>query len=363
MKRIAYVKLSAIIKIKELYIDRKFTGSTTVRTGVDTVVDTLAQLLDDGHFDQALRLAEQELLKSGWNRPQLARVNLVICRCRLELGDPFGAVPSGLLAAKLARDLGEWDLLAESLLFTGTAMTGTRQLDQALYQLYQYFEHMHLYNSARSLEGSVWRAVGIAHQRKQESDKALNALVRARKWFLTHESDRDAFACTSDMINTYLNIHERDSSMSLEPVGDLLRYEKELSSRHAGDSYYLATCRLDEASIYLRQGRLGRAMVRALQASEARKADATLVFHAYMVLHRCSRLSGLSKQALGYAVAARAKALQSKNYEMEFVASQAMADVVREHGSGVVRELEQEYQGMGVNLSQYLTPDLLRRYN
>jgi len=327
------------------------------------VVDTLTRLLEEGHYDQALRLAEQELLKSGWNRPQLARVNLVICRCRLEMGDPFGAVPSGLLAAKLARDLAEWDLLGQCLLYTGTAMTGTRQLDQALYQLYQYFEHMHLYNTSLSLEGSVWRAVGIAHQRKLESDKALNALQRARKWFLAHESDRDAFACTSDMINTYLNMHDRDASLSLAPVGELIRYEKELAARHPDDSYYRATYLLDQASVYLAQGRIGRAMVRALQASETRKNDVVLVFHAYMVLHRCSRRIGLHKQALGYAVAARVKALQNKNYEMEFIASQAMADVVREQGNNVVRELERDYQAMGVNLSQYLTPDLLRRYN
>lgn len=50
-----------------------------------------------------------------------------------------------------------------------------------------------------------------------------------------------------------------------------------------------------------------------------------------------------------------------KFYELEFLASQAMADVIKEQGPEVVRQLDQEYLAMGVDLSQYLSPWVLRR--
>ncbi len=327
------------------------------------MLDVLLELMENGEYEKCLRQSEQQILKGGWTIAQLAQINMVICRCRVGLQDPYGAIPSGMLAAKLARDVADWDTFGRTLLSLGTAYAAVRQYDQALHTFYSYFEHIMKYNTARRLEGAIWKHIGVTHQRKLESDKALEALNRARVWFEKNGIDHSSFTTASDMINTYLQMHEKDPLTSLEPAADLLKFEKSIARKYPGDTYYKAAHLLDRAGYYLHQGRLGRAMVCAMQVTEARRDDFWLTFHSHMILHRCTKIVGDHKQALGYALAARVAALQGRHYELEFIASQAMAEVIRQQGESVVRELDEEYQAMGIDLGQYFSSSLLRRDN
>jgi tetratricopeptide (TPR) repeat protein len=325
------------------------------------LVERLLQLMEEGEFQTCMKLAEQQLLKGGLTLAELAKINLVICRSRLGLQDSYGAVPSGLLAVKLARDTSEWDVLGRAFLNVGTALVGIRQYDHALHNFYSYFEHLHNYNTARRFEGAIWKNIGIAHQRKLETDRAIDALQRARKWFAKQEIDHSAFTCIHDLINVHLQQQEAQPTTSLAPLEELLQAEKALARKHPEDSYYRATYLYDQAACYLRAGRYPRAIVAAMKAMEIRKGDHELAFHCHMVLHQCSRILGDAKQALGYALAARVQALQAHHYELEFLASQAMAAVIRQQGCKVVQELDAEYRSMGIDLSQYVSPSLLRR--
>lgn len=327
------------------------------------MIDALTQLMESGQYEQSLRLAEQQLIRGGWNLSQLAQINLVICRCRLGLQDPYGAVPSGLLATKLARDTGEWDLLGRALLNVGTAYVGIRQYDQALHHFYSYFEHSFKYTTSRRLEGAIWKHIGVTLQHKLESKKAIEALNKARAWFTANDIDQSAFTVTHDLVNTYLGMHDTNAETSLAPVVDLLAFERSIVRKFPTETFYAGTHLLDRATYYMHCGRLGRAIVCAMQALEVRKGDHSLAFYAHMVLHRCTKLTGNAKQALGYALAARVEALKERRYELEFLASQAMADVIRQQGTEVVRELDEEYTAMGIDLGQYLSPSLLRRDN
>jgi len=327
------------------------------------VIEVLTQTMESGQYQEALRLAEQQLIRGGWDRSQLAQVNLVICRCRLGLQDPYAAVPSGLLATKLARDTGEWDLLGRALLNVGTAFAGIRQYDQALHHFYSYFEHSFRYTTSRRLEGAIWKHIGVTLQHKQESEKAIEALNRARAWYTANDVDLSAFTVTHDLVNTYLGMHDTDPNTNLDPVVDLLAFERAIVRKFPSETFYAGTHLLDRASYYMHGGRLGRAIVCAMQVLEVRKGDHSLAFFAHMVLHRCTKLTGNPKQALGYALAARVEALKDRRFELEYLASQAMADVIRQQGKEVVRELDEEYQAIGIDLSQYLSPSLLRRDN
>ncbi len=326
-------------------------------------VDSLVRLMEDGEYQKCLRIAERQLVRGGISRAELAKLNLVICRCRLGLNDPYPAVNSGLLAVKLARDVGEWDTLGRALLNLGTALVATRKYDGALTHLYSYFEHIHRYRTSRRFEGAIWRTIGIAHQRKLETDLAVDALDRARRWFAKHGVDRSAFNCLHDLVSTHLQVREKDPEAPLEPVEELLQAEKELAQKHAGESFYQATYLQDRAAYYLHANRLARAMVCAMKAMEIRKGDRLLNFHCHMVLHEATKRLGDAKQALGYALAARTEAIQSRHFELEFIAAQAMAEVVRSQRPEVVRELDREYQEMGIDLGQYLSPSILHRMN
>ncbi|HEY3364501.1 MAG TPA: hypothetical protein VGK74_05570 [Symbiobacteriaceae bacterium] len=327
------------------------------------MVEYLIKLMEEGEFQKCLRLAEQQLMRGGMSLSEMSQLNMVICRCRLGLQDSYGAIPSGLLAVKLARDIGEWDILGRALLNVGTAYVGARQYDEALQHFYSYFEHLNRYATAHRFEGAVWKSIGTAHQRKLETKLAIDAFERARRWFSRRGVDHSTFTCTHDLINTYLQAAERDPDFQLQPVADLLKEQKAIARSNSDDTFYRGTYLLDQASFYLHQNRVGRAMVSAMKAMEVRKGDHQLVFHSHMVLHRCNLTLGDMKQALGYALAARVEALQGRHYELEFLAAQAMADVIRREGTEVLQQLDAEYQALGVDLGQYLSPSILGRLN
>ena len=327
------------------------------------MVDYLFQLMEAGEFDKALRLSEQALLRGGMTLPDMAKLNMVICRCRLGMSDHYGAVNSGLLAVKLARDTREWDLLGRALLNVGTAYIGTRQYDLALQHFYGYMEHRLQYTTSARFEGAVWRSIGVAHQRKLETNQAIDALNRARLWFAKQGADHSAFSCLHDLIHTYVHIYKTDPTFSLDPVKALLNEQLQIVRKYPADPYFRGYYLYDQSVYYLHQRRIARSLVCAMKAMETHKTDFQLTSQSHMVLCECNRLMGEAKTAIGYALAARVEAIRGKHYELEFLASQAMADIIRQQGTEVVRELDLEYQAMGIDLGQYLSPSLLRRHN
>ncbi|HLN60410.1 MAG TPA: hypothetical protein VK464_02580 [Symbiobacteriaceae bacterium] len=326
------------------------------------MVDYLVQLMEAGEFEKCLRLAEHQLLEGGMSLTELATLNMVICRCRLGVNDPYGAINSGLLAAKLAGDTHQWDTYGRVLLNVGTAYMGTRQYDLALQNLYSYFERQHYYVESRRFEGAVWRGIGIAHQRKQESRLAIDALKKAYHWFAKQGVDQSAFSTLHDLVHTYLQVFDTKGG-SLDQVHELLTDQKKIARKYPGDSYFRAYYLNDQSAYYLRARRWGRALVCAYKALDIRKNDHILAFHAHMNLCHGYRELGEAKQALSYALAARVSALQGRHYDLEYIAAHTMADLIRKQETELVRQLDEEYAAMGIDLGQYLSPALLRRDN
>jgi len=324
------------------------------------LVGYLVQLMEEGRFEQCLRLAEQQLLHGGMTLSELATVNLVVCRCRLGLQDVYGSINPGLLAAKLSRSTRDWDTYGRALLNVGTAYMGIRHYDRALRNLYMYFEHLSDYLTASRFEGAVWRSIGIAHQSLLQSDRAIRALERARQWYDDQESDRGSFGCIHDLLNVHLQVHEVNPKAGLDPALDLLLEEKAIVARHPDDSYYRSHYLLDRASVYLHRACYGRARVSASQARSARSDDMVLAFHSFMVLQRCSVQSGEAKEAIGYALAARVTAMQAKRHDLEALATQTIADLMGSPEAPVPAELDKMYHTMEMDLDRYL-PDTASR--
>lgn len=328
------------------------------------MLEVLIRMMEDGEYQKCLRLAEQQLLRGKWSSAEFARLNFVITRCRLGLQDPYGALNAGQLTIKLARDIGDWDTLGRTYLIVGTACTAVRQYDEALQHFYSYFEHLPRYTStAGRLEGAIWKHIGVVHQRKLESDQAIDALNRARLWFTKRQIDLSAFSTTHDLVNTFLQMHDTNPDVPLTPVRDLLKEQRTFVRKYPMDPYYLATYLLDLAAYYVHQGRYTRARLCTNKAMSIRKSDAVLSFHCFMLLHRVSKEQGDIRQALDYTLAARSQASRSRHYELELLAGQAMADVIRHQNKEAVRELDAEFQAMGIDLAQYLSPALLGRPN
>lgn len=318
------------------------------------MIGYLLSLMEEGKFQQCLKATEQQLIRGGMDLAELATVNMVVCRCRVGLQDPVHAIPSGLLAAELAREIGEWDILGRALLSLGTALIAASQFDRALNHLYSYFEHLPHYRTAARFEGSIWRSIGIAHQRKLEFHRAISAFERARTWFSKRAVEHAVFTCAHDLINTYLQFYQDSGEPVLEQVPRLLKTEKEIANKYLSESYYRATYLQDLAAFFCDHGRYSRAFICALHALDLRQGDHEHNFHCQMVLHQCNRNQGAAKEALEHAVAARLEAIRGRQYELEMVAAQAISDTISEAGGQVAGWLDEDYQQDGVGIKHDL---------
>jgi tetratricopeptide (TPR) repeat protein len=328
--------------------------------GTAQMVEQLIQLMEAGDYEGCLRAAEQVLLRGGLGIVEMAKVNLVIARCKLAANDAFGAIPSGIQATKMSRDAKEWDLFGRSLLTLGAAYVGANNFGEALEQFYTFIKHLADFNLSRRLEGAVWRQLGITYGRMLETEKAIDSLERARRWFARNENEHSQFICGSDLINVYLNRRQRDPEASLEPVRTILAEQKLFAKRMAHEPLYQTHYLYNHGEYYYYMGRTGRAMIMAMQSMELAPDDNAHRFQCHMLLHRCALRQGNGKHALGYAVAARLEAMRGRFYEMELLAVQAITETIRTEGSRVVEELEKDYHEVGLDLSDYLAPGLVK---
>jgi tetratricopeptide (TPR) repeat protein len=324
------------------------------------MLEQLIQLMEAGDYQGCLRAAEQVLLRGGLGLAELAKVNLIIARCKLASNDAFGAIPSGIQATKMARDAKEWDLFGRALLTLGAAYVGANNFTEALDQFYTFLKHLGDFDRSRRLEGAVWRQLGITYGRMLETDKAIDSLERARRWFRRHDNDHSYFVCGSDLISVYLGLRERHPEVSIEPVRTILAEQKLFAKRLAHDPFYKIQYLYNQGEYYFYTGRIGRAMVAAMQSMDQAQNDHSHRFRCHLLLHRCSNQAGQGKQALGYAVAARLEAMKGRHYELELLAVQAITETIKREGNQVVEELEKDYREVGLELSEYLSPGLLQ---
>lgn len=318
------------------------------------MVDALARLMNEGRFRRCLAVADKMLEQGGWSPAELAAIYLVSCRCRLATQDAYGAVVSGSAAVNLARQAQDYDVLGRARFLLGTAYAGIGQYDKALTHLYAFFDDIERYHNSRRLEGAVWKHIGVAHQRRLQSEAAVNAFNQVRAWFSRSGIDYSAFTCNHDLINTYLQLSETDTESRVEDVRALLDEQRTIVKRHPHEGYFTGTYLLDLAAFFRQEGRVDRASVAAARALELYQGDRVHAFHCHLLLHRCDLELGNGRRALGHALAARVQALNGHLPDLERLASQAMAEVIDRVGPEILRQLNAEYQAMGVDLGEYL---------
>lgn len=325
------------------------------------MLDTLIRLLEEGEFGRCLHLAEQLMVQGGWTPSEMALVHLVVCRCRMGLDDLPGAVSAGLLAVGTARAEEEYDLLGRALLYLGTAYVGMGKYDNALTQFYTYLQFRDRYREAGRLEGAIWKHIGVTHQRRLEPEKALVALTKARDWFHQRSIDHGSFTCTHDMLNIYYQMHQVNPASSLQAVPGLLAFQKGIAKRHPTRPFYHGTYRLNLAAYHLCLGQYSRAGAAARRAASVFRGDRVHAFHCEMILYQCALATYDIRAALGHALTALEHAVAARQPELERLANQSIADLVRRQGPDAVRRLDAEYLAMGIDIGQYLSVATVHR--
>lgn len=320
-------------------------------------VSHLAELLDRKDFDLCLRLAE-DLLHNGaaYSSTELAEIYHAICRSKIAQADYLGAMSSGEEAVRLARQApgANYDQLGRALLDLGVVYAELRRYDRAIASLYQYFEHKPQYASALQYEGRVWYNLGAIYQKKEDWPKAKGAITLAREFYEGMGDPAQANRCRRRLIAVLLQCDD------LDEVQDLLTASEEYVREYPDDWEATGGHLYDSAEYYYRRKDHGRSVNLAIRALEAWKDDLRLQHMAHMVLYRNAMALGHYKDALGFALSARIAAIDARSYDLEYEAASAMIQLIQQHGTSQLVDLEKEYLSYGLDVYQFVPEALLK---
>jgi hypothetical protein len=317
---------------------------------VTPVLDYLKELVEKEEYERALQVAMEVLFRPDNDLEGLMRVNLIIAECRIRLKDPLGALPSAQLASKLAQDHNYYDLAAEAELCKGSAYTLARQYDEAMAAFFLVIEMgPNLLNRGR-MEFASWRYLGYVYERLNQSEQQIWALRNAWRLSRHTQPGPERNSLHTMLIHALLSDKKYDEAKSL--LTEWRAYLKEHpDDAHAQYLYHLDLCRF---ALDTRKFRYASRL--ALDGLDKYKGNPVRQFTFYQSLYQASLGLNRPEEALGYALAARMVAIESRRYDVEFEAAEWVVGLIRTYGSSLVARLDRQYLNQGVNLGQYLAP-------
>lgn len=310
-------------------------------------VQWLRELLKQEDWQKALKVAEQLLVRGGYSALELAEINYAVCRARAHSQELLGAIPAGLLAEKLAADQGNWDLFGRAALVVGVCYIRTRRCVEGRDHLLQYFHHFDKYSDAREIEGRVWQNLGMAYYHQGRLQEAIGLFQRARAFHGEHGDLELLYVTDRHLVMCYLDV-------DMDKVSQVLRELRAYRRKYPADQVLKLEYLWCRAIYALRTGAHGWAASFCLSGLMCQEKSAAGEFHLKMTLSEALAGLGSYKDALGYALSARITALQARHYDLEFLATEAMYNLMASHGGNLIHELDAEYLGVGLDISPYL---------
>lgn len=315
----------------------------------------LNDMINQGRYQECLSAAEQMLLSGCGSLPELAELNLCVARSRMWLRDYFGAVPAAQLAFKIAKDQVIIPSLIRAIQVLGTVYYYTRQYDNVVNTVYQYYELVPVASQSPAHEGTICNLVGLSQYYKQAPLDAAKAFGRAAACF---RQVKDNEAVLRNVIWVVRCSHA---------VGDYkearvaLRQAMRLSASLPKDNWVHQAIFVQRSENAFQMGRAERGAYLALRALAADvNSYKEPKFRALMLLHGYYQKRSEYKDALGYALAARVTALDARLFHLEYEAAEAMVQTMQAIRADDVSALDQEYLSTGVDMSRYLPDSVLR---
>lgn len=322
---------------------------------VSTVVDFLETLIEQAQYKECLSAAEHLLLSGQSSLADLAELNMAVARSRMWLRDYFGAVPAAQLAYKIAADQKYVHLMAKASWVLAAAYYYTRQYDSLISLGYEYYERVPASWQSPVNDAKVSNLIGLAYYYTQNYREGLRAFVRATA------SYRQAKDNESVLRNTIWSVRcaqaMGDHSQSRSTLAKAMRLARGIPT-DVWVHQEILVLRSEDA---FRSGRPERGAYLALRALALHVEQSKLAkFRALMLLHKYHFDRGELKDALGYALAGRVTALESRLFHLEYEAAEAMVATVRAASNDDLSELDQEYLSTGVDITRYLPDSVLR---
>ncbi len=309
-------------------------------------VQWLKELLDQEQWDKVLQAAEQCLRRGGYSAAEYAEINYAICRARAFRQELLQAIPPGELARRLSRDTGQWDLLGKTLLVLGVAYWRTRSYDRALSTLYGFFEHNSHYTTAQTLAARVWHNIGHTLIRTGQAAEAAGALRRACNEYQSL-NDVDGFTAAAQ------HLVECCVETSLPEARTVLAAMRATGTQHPSQYNGRAVYFLGRARCARQVGAFKWAAALCLAALAEERKSLYIEFHSNLVLSGCLAALGDNKNALGHALAARMIAANGKIYDLEFMAIEAMYDLMSGPDNTALQALDADYLEQGLDMTPF----------
>ncbi len=319
-------------------------------------VDKLTHLVWAGEYSRCLRQASALLAQRKEHSPaQIARIYTAICRSKLELRDPFGAVRAGEAAVAAAEEAGCPDVLGSALVDLAVALSAVRRYDDALEAFQRYLEGLPTYTAARCREGQALQHMAATQHRAGRPAEAILTYERARDWFLHYGDERSAAEVGRSLVRIDL---EQGDPEAAEP---LLRAGDRHVEAHPDDRTFLADHLLDRALYHQVTGNSERAAQEAFHSLAIAEGDLLRQCRAQLLLSQIALARGRPHEALSFSLAARVSAIDGRAYDLEFEASELLFRLLREHGMGLLRQVEADFCRQGVDIYHYLSERAVNR--
>lgn len=289
---------------------------------------TIMEYLEQGQYMACLRLAEQSMVGARLTTQDLGRLQGIICRCRIQLGDHLGALSAAHMAEQLTRD--EPDLQAvrvQALLDLLEIHLYLGRYDEAIKRGQELIDK-DLLGADRNAEATCWRDLGVCYKHVQRFPEAIEAFQNAQ--------DRLDPADTEGLltIRSYL-IKTHAAAGSLAPIPALLAQSEAYVQDHPDDLQAKVAHLWDAAEYQFALGHLKAATQLAELALSFADRYSWHRYHCRMLLGRIALASRQPDEALRHIMTARAIAMQGHHYDLEADATDMMYTVIRSHPEAV----------------------------
>lgn len=314
----------------------------------------LLGLLEREDYAGCVALADDLLLNRALSEEQRARVAHAACRARLALADFFSAIEMGEVAARAAEENGQFDLLGQIYLDMGAALGAVREYALALACGDAYFRHKPYYTEAGQFEGRVLYNHATYLTKLERWEEATQVYATCRRWHWERGEQVEADDARRRQVECLLHQGELGDATGLLLEGEHYA-ETEASPAARVEQYLLwSTCSL-------LQGDADQSAAAGMKALDAAGESVELQARAHLALVASAEAKNSPKDAMGFALAGRVAAIDARRYDLEFEASEVLFRLLRQHGAGLLQELDEEYRNLGVDLCHYISERSYRR--
>lgn len=321
-------------------------------------IRVLDHLISEYKWEESAHLAADLLDRRTAPTPdQDAHLHAILCRSRIGLRDYLGAVPIGERLVAIATEHEMWDRLARALTDLALAYYYMRRYPEQIELTERFYGHRYRFtDEGLRSEGHILFLTGLSYRNGlAEPAKARDAFMKASTCYMRDQNQAALDRTRREIVQTLLMMGDLDAVAPLLAEGEAYARSRPDDVLAQFDQAY-DTCK------YLRsRHRYTESVNAGLQGLHYAKGRPVWEYCIYMALYDTALAAKDFPYALNFALSARLSAMDARRYDLEYAATAAMIDLIRDQGPEIVVELNRQYKLHGLDLFQYIPESILHR--